>query len=57
MEEKICETCLHFHRHYGKWEDGTYHPLDWGHCGEPHLRNRRAGAAACPRWEACQEKD
>lgn len=57
MEEKTCETCRRFHRHYVKWEKETYHPLAMGHCGTPRVRNRKAGAPACPHWEAIPEED
>lgn len=57
MEEKTCETCRHFYRHYAKGKNETYHPLALGHCAKPRLRNRMAEAPACPRWEAIPEWD
>lgn len=34
-QEKTCETCQHFYRHYVRRSSTKYIPLGVGHCGDP----------------------
>ena len=38
-QEKTCETCKHFCRHYTRRVGGKFGPLDVGHCINPHQGN------------------
>lgn len=59
MEEaqapKPCKTCRWFYQHYVRL-NRKYSPIASGHCPWPHLRNRKADAPACERWEAKKER-
>ncbi len=37
-QEKTCETCQHFYRHYVRRSSTKYIPLGVGHCGDPRAR-------------------
>ncbi len=49
-QEKTCETCKHFCRHYTRRVGGKFGPLDVGHCINPHLRDKRSDTPACHRY-------
>lgn len=48
-EEKTCESCVHFHKHYIKWGKKDFRPIRMGHCGKPRIRFKVVDAPAC-RW-------
>lgn len=48
-EQKICQTCGYFRRHYIWW--GEYRAINFGHCVHPpRVRHCRPGLAACVKW-------
>lgn len=49
-KEKICETCVHFRRHYVRRENDWYMPLQVGHCVKPFCREKKADNTACWRY-------
>ena len=51
LDAERCGGCRHFHRHYVKWGDDGYRPVDYGHCVYPRLKKRRTDET-CPHWEA-----
>ena len=40
MEEQICETCKHFHQHYGR-QGNKYFKVHCGHCTGIHIKSVR----------------
>ena len=43
-QDKTCETCKHFYRHYVHWVGKRFKPLDMGHwpaTGMPRAGKRR----------------
>ncbi|MCI9402346.1 MAG: hypothetical protein HFF04_01565 [Oscillospiraceae bacterium] len=51
-EQKTCETCRHFKRHYIHWSGKQYRPLHCGHCVHPRLKDREANTPACRHYSA-----
>lgn len=49
-QEKVCAQCRHFHRHYVRYGNNRYSPLNCGHCGEPRCRDKKAETPACGRY-------
>ncbi|MCI8651480.1 MAG: hypothetical protein HFF05_03425 [Oscillospiraceae bacterium] len=49
-QEKTCETCKHFCRHYSRRSRNKFIPLAVGHCINPHLRDKRSDTPACQRY-------
>jgi len=46
MENQICETCQHFHQHYGRMGD-KYYKVHCGHCTGIHLKKRKPNQKSC----------
>lgn len=55
-QEKTCETCKHFHRHYVRRSGKQFMPLDCGHCSDPRCRDKRVETPACRRYSKGREK-
>ncbi len=55
-QDKTCETCKHFYRHYVHWVGKRFKPLDMGHCGNPRCRDKRIDTPACHRYAKGREK-
>ena len=51
-----CAGCRYFRRHYVKSGRG-YAPIAQGHCVHPRLKDRTAGAPACPRFSPGKEAE
>lgn len=49
-QEKTCETCKHFYRHYVHWSGKRFSALDVGHCGDPRARYKSVNTPACFRY-------
>lgn len=49
-QEKTCETCQHFYRHYVRRSSTKYISLDVGHCGDPRVRYKTVKTPACFRY-------
>ena len=45
-----CGTCRHFRLHYGRYPDGSFFPLHYGHCTFPRCKPREE-KQTCPHWE------
>lgn len=56
-EEKTCETCRHFCRHYIRWGGNKYRPMDQGHCMEPRVKDRKTQTPACQRYSKKRGKE
>lgn len=56
-QEKTCETCKHFFRHYVHWVGKQFKALDVGHCGDPRCRYKPMNTPACWRYIKGREKD
>lgn len=56
-QEKTCETCKHFRRHYTRGGGNKFIPLAVGHCGNPRLRDKRCDAPACQRYAKGRGED
>ncbi len=56
-QEKTCETCKHFCRHYTRRAKNKFMPLGVGHCINPHLRDKRGDTPACQRYAKGREKE
>lgn len=50
QEKKTCAQCRHFRRHYVCQGARRFIPLERGHCGCPHLRDKAADTPACARF-------
>lgn len=50
MEEKTCESCLHYRQHYVKAGE-EYTSIHYGHCVYPRRKRREAAAPACPHYK------
>ena len=55
-EQKSCETCRHFYRHYIHWSGRQYRPLNCGHCAYPRLKDREVDTPACRHYSARAKK-
>ena len=51
-DDKLCEHCRHFHRHYVRMGGNRYHPISVGHCAHPRLKDRCVDSPACARFSA-----
>lgn len=49
-DDKLCEQCRHFHRHYVRMGGNRYLPISKGHCAHPRLKDRDVDTPACPRF-------
>lgn len=56
-EEKTCESCRYFHRHYVKRGRNWYIELRQGHCSNPRARDKHVDTPACQRYAKKQEKN
>ncbi len=54
-QEKTCETCQHFYRHYVRRSSTKYIPLGVGHCGDPRARYKTVKTPACFRYVQWKE--
>jgi len=53
-----CGNCENFHRHYTRWShNGTYNPLDDGHCDTPRIKPRKTSNLACEHWTRKEEPE
>lgn len=55
-KKAYCRTCRHFRLHYIKYKSGYYHPIDYGHCVYPRIKNRDGGKPACPHYQQIDTK-
>ena len=51
-DDKLCEQCRHFRRHYVRMGNNHYRPISAGHCTHPRLKDRRVDSPACARFSA-----
>ena len=49
MEKTTCESCAHFHPHYGI-SGGQIFRIHCGHCAYPKIRHKRPTTNACQHY-------
>lgn len=49
VERKCCATCVHYRQHYILSTMGSFHPIWYGHCVTPRLKNRDPDEI-CEHW-------
>ena len=50
VNDKLCEQCRHFYRHYTRIKEHHYHPTAMGHCVHPRVKPRMVDSPACDRF-------
>ena len=55
--QKNCESCQYFVKHYIRYDDGRYIPIMDGHCTEPRLKRRTEDTPACVHWKKRKKQD
>ena len=53
-ENKTCETCQHFCRHYTQIKN-FWLALNEGHCSRPHFKKQTVSSPACQHYCAQEE--
>lgn len=49
VEKECCGTCVHYRQHYIAANGGRFHPIWYGHCGTPRMKQRQPDES-CPCW-------
>lgn len=52
-DDKLCEHCKHFRRHYVRLRNNHYLPISKGHCTHPRIKDRCVDSPACDRFAPC----
>ena len=50
QEKKTCAECRYFVQHYARLKNQKYIPTDYGHCGNPRIREKKPETPACQRF-------
>ena len=56
MNEKICQTCVHFLQHFAK-RKSSYVPVDCGHCIYPRVKPRKPETLGCKYYKEKIEEE
>lgn len=56
VEKSCCGTCAHYRQHYTLTNQGKLHPLWYGHCGTPRMKNREPDEV-CAYWKSLEPPD
>lgn len=41
-DERVCNSCKHFHPHYRKSSNGMFYQINAGHCAYPRMKSKEA---------------
>lgn len=55
MHEPTCASCIHFRRHYIRFDEFRFTEVPCGHCVYPRLKHRRPDTPACVHFTAKEE--